>query len=122
VDQLGGTFLIPTRLPEDRVRGALGALGWQVSEAAPSRRHDAFVDTHDGRLARAGLQLRRCRERRRWELFGADALLVERGTAAGPTRGAVARRVAENHRGALDISSEAGKGTVVSLFLPAQEG
>ncbi|MCU0291197.1 MAG: ATP-binding protein [Thermoanaerobaculaceae bacterium] len=35
---------------------------------------------------------------------------------------AVARRVAENHRGALDISSEVGKGTVVSLFLPAQEG
>ena len=35
---------------------------------------------------------------------------------------AVARRVAENHRGALDISSEAGKGTVVSLIIPAQEG
>lgn len=35
---------------------------------------------------------------------------------------AVARRVAENHRGALDISSEVGRGTVVSLFLPAQEG
>jgi CHAD domain-containing protein len=95
VDRLGWTFLIPTRLSEDRVRAALSALGWQVGGSTPCRRHDTLVDTQDGRLARAGLQLRRCRERRRWELFGAGELLVERGTAAGPARGAVARRVAE---------------------------
>jgi len=32
---------------------------------------------------------------------------------------AVARRVVENHGGKLEISSEEGKGTTVSLLLPA---
>ena len=32
---------------------------------------------------------------------------------------AVARRVADNHGGTLEISSEEGKGTTVSLLLPA---
>lgn len=35
---------------------------------------------------------------------------------------AVARRVAENHRGTLEISSEVDKGTVVSLVIPPAEG
>lgn len=35
---------------------------------------------------------------------------------------AVARRVADNHRGSLEVSSEPGKGTTVSLLLPAGEG
>jgi signal transduction histidine kinase len=35
---------------------------------------------------------------------------------------AVARRVAENHRGTLEISSEVDKGTVVSLVIPPVEG
>jgi signal transduction histidine kinase len=34
---------------------------------------------------------------------------------------AVARRVAENHGGTLEISSEEGKGTVVSMLLPAMD-
>lgn len=34
---------------------------------------------------------------------------------------AVARRVVDNHRGVLDITSEPGKGTVASLLLPAAE-
>lgn len=35
---------------------------------------------------------------------------------------AVARRVADNHRGTLEIASEVDKGTVVSLVIPAAEG
>ncbi|HPS78944.1 MAG TPA: ATP-binding protein [Thermoanaerobaculaceae bacterium] len=34
---------------------------------------------------------------------------------------AVAQRVAENHRGALEVGSEVGVGTVVSLLIPARE-
>ena len=120
MDRLGCTFLIPARLAEDRVRAALGALGWQVTETAPTRRHDTYLDTHDGRLARAGLQLRRCRGRRRWELFGADEPVVERGAAAGPTRGAVARRVAEVAGGErlLPVLEVRGTGRTVRLDGP----
>lgn len=93
--ELTRLFRLPPGLADEQVLHALRAAGYAAGTPAESRSSELYLDTHDGRLARQGLCLRRRRTVRRWELLDRGALLVgRRGGAAAPPAGEMTERIA----------------------------
>ncbi len=72
-------FRLPRRLSARRLAAALVEAGYAVAAVSACRHEDAYLDTQDGRLYRAGTRLRRRGPSPRWQVLERGWLVAEQG-------------------------------------------